>query len=113
MSTIDVYKTRYSSDYREYVYEKDSHQVKLTAMEVLSSGRTKHLTENYKLVFRKGKDRFETQDFYPTTIMTMMEKNYNFLLFDRAIYRPGQTVYFKGLMINTRWENRSQNFNRS
>ena len=56
----------------------------------------------YKVVFINGKDKFESQNFYSYNYQeTTQKRNTTFFYLDRAIYRPGQIVYFKGLMINT------------
>ncbi|MDP1746552.1 MAG: MG2 domain-containing protein, partial [Bacteroidota bacterium] len=51
-----------------------------------------------------GVDRLQTDNAiyqYKTYIDEKRKQPKTFFFMDRAIYRPGQTVYFKGIMINT------------
>ena len=53
-------------------------------------------------------DRLQTDNAiyqYKTAIDEKDKEPKTFFFLDRAIYRPGQTVYFKGIMINTDGEN--------
>jgi uncharacterized protein YfaS (alpha-2-macroglobulin family) len=98
---IEVYGQKYVPDEREYQFFK------------LKSGKTNgdggfefkkddNQYNTYKVVFINGKDKFESQNFYSYSYQEQIEKrNTTFFYLDRAIYRPGQIVYFKGLMINT------------
>ncbi|HSP87309.1 MAG TPA: MG2 domain-containing protein, partial [Ignavibacteriaceae bacterium] len=98
---VEVYKHIYSPDNREYIYEK------LTSGDTESDGsfefeKEKDNYSNYKLVLRKGNDRFESLNYYSYYYGDSPGKRTSTHFFlDRAIYRPGQTVYFKGLMINS------------
>jgi hypothetical protein len=57
---------------------------------------------NYKVVFTDGDDRFESQNYYSYYYNdNTYKRTTTFFYLDRAIYRPGQVVYFKGLMIET------------
>ncbi len=98
---VEVYKRIYSPDSRQYIYEK------VASGETGNDGKfeyqkDKNSYEYYKIVLKKGSDRFESQDYYSYyyDYSTGKRKTTYFFL-DRAIYRPGQTVFFKGLMINT------------
>ena len=98
---VEVYGQKYVQDAREYQFFK------------LKSGKTDNdggfefkkddnQYNTYKVVFINGKDKFESQNFYSYNYQERTEKrNTTFFYLDRAIYRPGQIVYFKGLMINT------------
>lgn len=58
---------------------------------------------SYKISLSKDLDKFESDnhyDYYYNNDKEMLEVN-SALFLDRAIYRPGQTVYFKGLMYKT------------
>ena len=65
------------------------------------------LKENYFVIFEYKKDRLDLRayNYYRIYQEEKRDKGYNFVKFftDRAIYRPNQTIYFKGLAI--------QNFN--
>ncbi len=57
---------------------------------------------NFQVLLEKGKDKFLSKNIYSNY------QNHNsrivtktFFFLDRAIYRPGQTVFFKGLMMET------------
>ena len=58
---------------------------------------------NLQVVLEKGSDKFKSKDIYPNyqnqSSRRIITKTFFFL--DRAIYRPGQTIFFKGLMIET------------
>ena len=98
---VEVYGQKYVPDEREYQFFK------------LKSGKTDgdggfefkkddNQYNTYKVVFINGKDKFESQNFYSYNYQETTEKrNTTFFYLDRAIYRPGQIVYFKGLMIET------------
>jgi uncharacterized protein YfaS (alpha-2-macroglobulin family) len=98
---VEVYGQKYVPDAREYQFFK------------LKTGKTDgdggfefkkddNQYNTYKVVFINGKDKFESQNFYSYSYQeTTQKRNTTFFYLDRAIYRPGQIVYFKGLMINT------------
>ncbi len=99
---FEVYGQKYVPDDRAYKFFK------------LSSGKTnseggfefeKQPNEynNYKVVFINGEDRFESNNYYSYYYNNdpVIKRTTTFFYLDRAIYRPGQIVYFKGLMINT------------
>jgi uncharacterized protein YfaS (alpha-2-macroglobulin family) len=59
---------------------------------------------NYRLDITSGNDRLFLDDHlynyhYPEPVHTGEEKT-AFLFTDRSIYRPGQTIYFKGILVN-------------
>ncbi len=66
---------------------------------------------NFSVSFRLRDDRFSTEpmdqnDYYSGTISQYkigepQKHLQTFFFLDRAIYRPGQTIYFKGLVVNT------------
>ncbi len=97
----EVWGQKYVPDAREYQFFK------------LKNGKTNgeggfefkkddNQYNTYKVVFIDGKDKFESQNFYSYNYQeTTQKRNTTFFYLDRAIYRPGQIVYFKGLMINT------------
>ena len=56
---------------------------------------------NYKLVIKKDKEVLETQVFYANNYYNnnaYLQQSYHLFL-DRGIYRPGQTLYFKGIAL--------------
>ena len=57
---------------------------------------------NLQVLIEKGNDKFRSKNiysYYQTQDKRIVTKTFFFL--DRAIYRPGQTIFFKGLMIET------------
>jgi uncharacterized protein YfaS (alpha-2-macroglobulin family) len=55
---------------------------------------------NYKLFFERGADRYFSNNSYPTYFDLNGSSNDNLsinIFTDRSLYRPGQTVYFKGI----------------
>ncbi len=58
--------------------------------------------QSYSLRFAKGKDTLFSDESYYSYRYRSEEQEFNQTIFflDRAIYRPGQTVYFKGLAIH-------------
>ncbi|MCW8803574.1 MAG: MG2 domain-containing protein, partial [Ignavibacteriaceae bacterium] len=97
----ELFGQKYVPDAREYQF------FKLESGKTNSEGgfefkKDEYQYNNYKVVFTDGDDRFESQNYYsyrynnePTRRTT------TFFYLDRVIYRPGQIVYFKGLMIDT------------
>lgn len=63
---------------------------------------------NFMVEFTYGDDKLNTRDMfyqyrrYPPEMRTYLR---TFFFTDRAIYRPGQTVYYKGIVIETNGEN--------
>ena len=61
-------------------------------------------TLSLKDVSNGASDRLQTENAiyqYKTYVDEKRKRPRTFFFMDRAIYRPGQTVYFKGIMINT------------
>ncbi len=103
LASIDyeIYRQQYVPDDRAYKFFK------------MSSGKTNreggfefkkesNQYNNYKVIFINGKDRFESNNyssFYYNN--DPVKRTTTFFYLDRAIYRPGQIVYFKGLIIDT------------
>lgn len=55
---------------------------------------------NYKVILTKDQDRFEYQEYLNRYREPQVRANTNTFFFtDRSIYRPGQTIYFKGIMV--------------
>jgi uncharacterized protein YfaS (alpha-2-macroglobulin family) len=98
---VEVFVHKYVPDEREYQFFE------------IASGKTNNegLFEfkkednnynNYNVVFTDGDDRFESQNYYSYYYDNNQgRRTTTFFYLDRAIYRPGQIVYFKGLMIDT------------
>ncbi|MCW8814257.1 MAG: MG2 domain-containing protein, partial [Chlorobium sp.] len=98
---VDVLVQKYIQDEREYRYIKVE-DGKTNSEGLFEFNKKENNYNNYKVIFKNGNDRFESQNYYsyyrqnePTRRIT------TFFYLDRAIYRPGQIVYFKGLIIDT------------
>ncbi|RKR82489.1 MG2 domain-containing protein [Mucilaginibacter gracilis] len=60
-----------------------------------------YATENFSVKLTKGADTLYTPGRYVYNVLTSEPSQYNTVLFtDRQIYRPGQTVYYKGLQLS-------------
>jgi uncharacterized protein YfaS (alpha-2-macroglobulin family) len=66
-------------------------------------------TQNFRIEFSKGDDHLFADDyFYLYRNDTKPQKTGRTIFFtDRAIYRPGQTIYFKGIMVQTEGDSTS------
>ncbi|MBK9098652.1 MAG: hypothetical protein IPM14_11170 [bacterium] len=97
----EFYGQRYEPDDREYKF----FLIKSGFTDEQGSiilNKTTASYNSFKVIFIHKKDKFESQNFYSYSYQERTEKrNTTFFYLDRAIYRPGQIVYFKGLMINT------------
>jgi len=98
---VDILLQKYFPDDREYRFEKvadgttDDEGLFEFTKEENSYG-------NYKTILQKGSDRFESQNYYSYYYGSDPGKRrVTHFFLDRAIYRPGQVVYFKGLMLET------------
>ena len=98
---VEILLQKYFPDDREYRFEKvadgttDDEGLFEFTKEENSYG-------NYKTILKKGSDRFESQNYYSYYYGSDPGKRrVTHFFLDRAIYRPGQVVYFKGLMLKT------------
>ncbi|QQS34847.1 MAG: hypothetical protein IPM56_11310 [Ignavibacteriales bacterium] len=101
---IKVYSQYYDDSLRKYRY------LLLDSLLTNDNGETefdlsKKSSGPFKLFFLKDNDRFASDDLYDSyyRFKDQYVKTYTQSMFftDRSIYRPGQTVYFKGLMYQT------------
>jgi uncharacterized protein YfaS (alpha-2-macroglobulin family) len=113
--TATVYTQRYSSLKGEY------EQVKTGSYTTDAKGYFKvpyfqhEDRRSFSVTFTKGPDFNSTESidkryYYSESIYQYRQGNRDsdtqtFFFLDRAIYRPGQTIYFKGLVINTDGKN--------
>lgn len=100
--TLEIYKYAYDrqSRSREYdfmgSYQTDAYgYVALEQFDQAATGR-------FLIKFTKGDDRFYSEDYMNFYRQEGNRNTYTKTYFftDRAIYRPGQTVYFKGIMVD-------------
>jgi len=99
---VQAYIQQYNYNSRNYDFEKaGSYQTdKDGFFRIPSSAR--HETFRIELIY-KDDSLFEDNSFYAYREPEQKEKWHTktFFFLDRAIYRPGQTMYFKGLVIQT------------
>ncbi|MGQ0828213.1 MAG: alpha-2-macroglobulin family protein [Bacteroidota bacterium] len=106
-----LYYEKYNSNTRKYEYEKAE---KFTTdangffnIPPVSEYRNFTVDFSYTYTLSDGKnitDRLQTDNGiyqYKTYPSDKQKHTQTFFFLDRGIYRPGQTVYFKGIMINT------------
>lgn len=111
-----VYSQRYNSKKSEY----ESVKVGTYVSDVSGYFKIEYLRNddyrNFSIYFSKGDDLFSTEPvdqqsyYYSGSIYQYKEgerhtQRQTFFFMDRAIYRPGQSVYFKGLVITTDGKN--------
>ncbi len=94
---VNIYQKKYSSAchcyYKKYVSSRKSDKYGFFTL------KGKGATRNPTLEFSKGADNFVVDDNdYVHRYNEHGEKRTHIFL-DRAIYRPGQTIYFKGILI--------------
>lgn len=61
-----------------------------------------NISRSFYLIFRNGKDQLASDDYFYLSNYTGRHnetKEQTFLFTDRAIYRPGQTIYYKGIAL--------------
>ncbi len=94
----EFYKEKYSYAKREYIKVKLG--TKLTDKDGKVEIKTGGNYDNIKAKFINGNDVLSPDNsFYAYRSGNYKPKINNFIFIDRAIYRPGQTVYFKGISI--------------
>ena len=98
---VEVWGQKYVQNAREYRF------FKMKSGKTSDDGAFQFVKDDnqyntYKMIFINGNDEFESQNFYSYAYnQNNTRRTTTFFYLDRAIYRPGQIVYFKGLMINT------------
>lgn len=114
--TANVYTQRYSSSKGEY------ESIKAGTFTSDAKGYFKvpffknEDRRSFSVTFTKGQDFNSTESidrryYYSSESIYQYQRNdrdsyaQTFFFLDRAIYRPGQTIYFKGLVINTDGKN--------
>jgi len=103
-ATASIWSSVYNYTLRKYEYVRYDSKISDDQGHVDFAPRKDFSYFDVELI--NGKDRFRTDDNYTLymynngTSKPVMETSTTFFT-DRAIYRPGQTVYFKGIMIST------------
>jgi uncharacterized protein YfaS (alpha-2-macroglobulin family) len=98
---IKTYTERYNYTSREYDY-KFSGSYK-TNTEGFANIPGKGNYENFKIEIVNKNDKLDLSDYFYTSRYRDNDRTQTraFLFTDRAIYRPGQTVFFKGILLET------------
>ncbi len=99
---VEIYYNTYDPDLRKYRYIKID-DGNTNSVGVFKTDLNKYSNSSYKICLIDNFDRFVSEnnhDYYYYQDKELQEVKSKFFL-DRAIYRPGQTVYFKGLMYKT------------
>jgi uncharacterized protein YfaS (alpha-2-macroglobulin family) len=98
---VEVFVQKYVEDDREYQFFEIA-RGKTNSEGLFEFKKDEINYYNHKVVFTNDDDRFESQNYYSYYYDDNSGKRTTtFFYLDRAIYRPGQVVYFKGLMIET------------
>jgi hypothetical protein len=108
-AAVQVYTQQY--DYKAYRYDKvkmGSYQTDKNGFFRVENQKDNNRSNNLYLDISYGTDRLNLNDpiydYYPFGSMENEEEKTiqrTFFFTDRSIYRPGQTVYFKGIVIAT------------
>jgi uncharacterized protein YfaS (alpha-2-macroglobulin family) len=97
---VEVLVQTYDQDAREYRFIKVEGG-KTDSEGLFEFNKKENNYNNYKVIFKKDGDRFESQNYYSYYYQNEPKRRITtFFYLDRAIYRPGQIVYFKGLIID-------------
>jgi len=91
---------------RDYDYSTRSYQNRpmdsyLTDNDGRISISSQNVSKTFYLEFTSGDDRFYTENYFYIYPPRQEEKSHDITYFftDRSIYRPGQTIYFKGIVL--------------
>lgn len=96
------YRTRSNERKNGDIYHSDAEGMFL----VKSAGERNY--RNLSFDFSLGNDRLVAENYfspYRDSRQKTGEKTRTFLFTDRSIYRPGQTIYFKGIVVGTEEDN--------
>ena len=96
--TLECWERNYNSVLRKNDYKKIAETNSNADGFVIPNINT---NKNFKTLLRKGKDSLDLDNwFYTNRNMRQprITRNIHFFI-DRGIYRPGQTIYFKGILI--------------
>jgi uncharacterized protein YfaS (alpha-2-macroglobulin family) len=99
---VKVYREQYNYNSREYDYKlKGTYKTNNEGYLIIEGSGSSY--ENFKLEIIHKDDKLDLRDyFYASRYNEYDNKNTRAFLFtDRAIYRPGQTVFFKGLLLES------------
>ncbi len=104
--TVELYK-------REYNYKKRAYETNIIATEKSDKNGMVVLNRqdgdnSFCINLRKGNDALLSENYFHISKNNAEHENFSTtILTDRAIYRPGQTVYFKGIVTRTQGNDKS------
>jgi hypothetical protein len=107
---VNVFHSVYNYNARKYENQKLGEYVTDESGMISLPGLPQNLSyNNLFLRFRLGDDIFMTGNYYQYPPNESNEKTSlkTFFFTDRGIYRPGQTVYFKGILLEKKGDNTS------
>jgi uncharacterized protein YfaS (alpha-2-macroglobulin family) len=102
-ASVQIYREKYNYTIREYEYTRGPSLV-TDADGLFTVPNAQDYNYNYCYAdITAGNDRIQTDAFYQSYYNPRKEEPVLRTVFftDRAIYRPGQTIYFKGIMLET------------
>mgnify|MGYP001490992154 CR=1 FL=1 len=109
-AAVQVWYRSYDYNVRKYTVSKGQRVVADKNGYAKLDIDTKSAEKNYKLEFTSGNDRLYLDDYnytyYYGQPAVWKDQKITFLFTDRSIYRPGQTVYFKGIVINRKGDSK-------
>ncbi|MGP8216435.1 MAG: alpha-2-macroglobulin family protein [Bacteroidia bacterium] len=103
-ATANLWNSQYNNILRKYEYVISDSKISDEDGHVDFAPKKDYAYFDVELIH--GKDKFRTDDnyslyMYRNSISKPVMEPRTTLFTDRAIYRPGQTIYFKGIMIRT------------
>jgi len=112
--TVDQFVSKYDYKFRKYVRIKTATFITDENGYITIPKLDKKNYNNFYLTFKNGTDILHSENaFYSYDYNYKQEKHYATTIFtDRAIYRPGQTIYFKGITLEVNDKNKviAENF---
>jgi hypothetical protein len=99
---VELFYNRYDESARRYRWEKKGGVLESNAEGFVNFPDADERRPQYKVVLCTAKDTLDTGDQFYRYKNYDNRRPYDQTLFflDRAIYRPGQTVFFKGIALN-------------
>ncbi|MBR4147105.1 MAG: hypothetical protein IKU00_04345 [Bacteroidales bacterium] len=98
-ATVEIVNEEY--DYKKKEYETKVHATLKSDQDGLA--RTNGgIPTSFQVIVKKGNDRLLPKNYFNLRMSSGSSRpsDHTTLFTDRAIYRPGQTVYFKGIMVH-------------
>ena len=97
-ATVEIVNEKYDYTLKKYVIEV------FATLKTDKEGLTRTeggIPMSFQIIVRKGNDSLLPRDYFNLRMSSSSQSpsNQTTILTDRSIYRPGQTVYFKGIMV--------------